>query len=240
MKIILFDIWSDYGYFGKYYTTSSPLTFSFPPLPTIKGMIGAISGLDKNVYIDELNKLNFKASVKIINPIKKIRMGINLINTKDNFWIPVKKKSHEPRTQVNFEFLKNPYYRLYISCDEPFFTQLNNSIKNHNSYYTLSMGLSELIANFKYVGLFEAKEINSKLEVDIDSPINISHIDTTNRWLKIENDKSYIKEMLPTIMNSKREIEKYDFYLYEPKGQAIKCLAQKYWEVENGDNIIFF
>ncbi|MDI3478645.1 MAG: CRISPR-associated protein Cas5h, partial [Thermoanaerobacterium sp.] len=33
MKSLIFDIYGDFGHFKKYYTTSSPLTFSFPPPP---------------------------------------------------------------------------------------------------------------------------------------------------------------------------------------------------------------
>ncbi|MFB3896899.1 MAG: CRISPR-associated protein Cas5, partial [bacterium] len=31
MKILVFDIWGDLGHFRKFYTTTSPLSFSFPP-----------------------------------------------------------------------------------------------------------------------------------------------------------------------------------------------------------------
>ena len=47
MKTLVFDIWADIGHFRKYYTTSSPLTFSFPSPPTIAGMLGAIIGSSK-------------------------------------------------------------------------------------------------------------------------------------------------------------------------------------------------
>jgi len=53
MKVLVFDIWGDYGHFRKFYTTTSPLTFSFPPPPTIAGILGAIYGTDKktNEYL---------------------------------------------------------------------------------------------------------------------------------------------------------------------------------------------
>ena len=44
MKCLVFDIKGDYGHFKKYYTTSSPLTFSIPPRTTVSGMIGALIG----------------------------------------------------------------------------------------------------------------------------------------------------------------------------------------------------
>ena len=50
MKCLVFDIKGDYGHFKKYYTTSSPLTFSIPRT-TVSGMIGALIGLDKEEYL---------------------------------------------------------------------------------------------------------------------------------------------------------------------------------------------
>jgi CRISPR-associated protein Cas5h len=33
-----------------------------------------------------------------------MRMGLNYINTKGDFWIPIKKGKHEPRTQIRIDF----------------------------------------------------------------------------------------------------------------------------------------
>jgi len=116
MKILAFDIWGDFAHFRKYYTTSSPLTFSFPPPPTISGILGAIYGCDKftNEYLKLFGTDSCKISLKILSTIKKTRIGLNLINTKDGFWVPIKKKNHEPRTQIPVEFVKNPKYRIFF------------------------------------------------------------------------------------------------------------------------------
>jgi len=52
MKVLVFDLFGDFAHFRKYYTTTSPLTFSFPPPPTIAGILGAIYGASKEEYLD--------------------------------------------------------------------------------------------------------------------------------------------------------------------------------------------
>jgi len=105
MKVLVFDIYGDYGHFRKFYTTTSPLTFSFPPPPTIAGILGAIYGADKSEYLKIFGYDFCKTALKIVNPIKKVRMGINLINTKDNKYFQLlKKANHEPRTQIRQNF----------------------------------------------------------------------------------------------------------------------------------------
>ena len=98
MKCLVFDIKGDYGHFKKYYTTSSPLTFSIPPRTTVSGMIGALIGLDKEEYLKYFSKEDAKIAIQINSPINKTRISYNLINTKTaKMYSKIK-----DRTQVTF------------------------------------------------------------------------------------------------------------------------------------------
>ena len=44
-------------------------------------------------------------------------MGLNHINTKETIGL-IKKGSHEARTQIRTEFVKNPAYRIYVSHED--------------------------------------------------------------------------------------------------------------------------
>ncbi|MDD4749617.1 MAG: CRISPR-associated protein Cas5, partial [Methanosarcinaceae archaeon] len=74
MKVLVFDVWGEFGHFRKHYTTTSPLTFSIPPRTAISGMIGAIIGLDKAEYLKYFSKNEAKIAVKIESPVKKTRI----------------------------------------------------------------------------------------------------------------------------------------------------------------------
>ena len=239
MKVLLFDIWGDYGHFRKFYTTSSPLTFSFPPPSTIEGILGAISGVDKQQYLDVFSPAKCKIAIKITAPVKNVRMGINLINTKGNYWIPYGNKHHEPRTQIRTEFVKDPYYRIYFSYkDDNVLERLNGFIKEHKSVYTVSLGLSELLADFKYIGLCNAECISDGKKVNLSSTVGFSNLIADG--LEIETGKKYFKEKMPIVMNPERTIEKYDDVIFEPEGKTIKAKVNAYYRLENGENITFF
>jgi CRISPR-associated protein Cas5h len=45
MKVLVFDITSDYAHFRKPYTTTSALTYSVPPRTAIVGLVGNIIGV---------------------------------------------------------------------------------------------------------------------------------------------------------------------------------------------------
>ncbi|MDQ7055758.1 MAG: CRISPR-associated protein Cas5 [Persephonella sp.] len=84
IKILSFDIWGEFGHFKKFYTTSSPLTFSVPPPTAVFGMLGAVLGFGKDEYLNYINADTTKIGIQILKPIKKIRMSINLIDTKNS------------------------------------------------------------------------------------------------------------------------------------------------------------
>lgn len=239
MKVLVFDIWGDYGHFRKFYTTTSPLTFSFPPPPTIAGMLGAIYGSGKNEYLKIFLHEKCKIALKIVNPVKKVRMGINLINTKGGYWTLYSNKYHEPRTQIRTEFLKDPYFRIYYAHeDEKIFQVIKDRLKEHKSTYTVSLGLSELLADFKYIDEYDSEAKSDNELVELQTPVMETKL--IKDRLEIEAGKKYFKEKMPIKMNQERIIEKYDNVIFEPDGKTIKAKVKDYYRLKNGENITFF
>jgi len=239
MKILVFDVYGDYAHFRKYYTTTSPLTFSFPPPPTIAGILGAIYGVPKNENLKIFGYDNCEVALQILNSVKKVRMGINLINTKDNkYFLLLKAKNHEPRTQIRTEFVKSPKYRIYVRHkDEKVLNGLAEFIKMHKSFYTVSLGLSELLANFNFVGLYNYTEIKN-FEGYINTVIPFSKL--VGNGIIIEPDKKYFKEKIPVKMNTDRVVEAYDDVVYEVDGKLIKANIELAYCLENGEHLAFF
>ncbi|MBE0068293.1 type I-B CRISPR-associated protein Cas5b [Thermoanaerobacterium thermosaccharolyticum] len=237
MKSLIFDIYGDFGHFKKYYTTSSPLTFSFPPPPTIKGMLGAIGGISKTEYLKTFRSDKCKIAVRILRPVKKIRMGLNLINTKDNFWIPFKKKNHEARTQVKMELLKDPMYRIYFSHeDDELFNDIVEKVRNHHNVYTLSLGLSEMIADYRFVDVKDAFETGD-VETEISSVLPYKYI--LDNKIVFEDGKKYFKEKIPFDMDEDRVVLDYSDVVYEANGKSIRSYVLKSWVIDD-EYVMFF
>jgi CRISPR-associated protein Cas5h len=236
MKVLIFDIWGDFAHFKKFYTTSSPLTFSFPPPPTVKGILGAIIGCDKNSYLDTFSSDKCNIAIQILNPIKKIRLGLNHINTKDNFWRPTKKGLHEARTQIPAEFIKDPAYRIYVTHkEEETFNALLKNIRSHKTFFTISLGLSELLADFSYVGDMEFEEFGEG-EVEISSIVPIPLI---LEGLKLKEGYRYFKERIPVDMDQNRVVKRYEDVLYESQGKKVYTKIKNIWRGEDGTCITF-
>ncbi|MEM3986956.1 MAG: type I-B CRISPR-associated protein Cas5b [Candidatus Methanomethylicia archaeon] len=237
MKVLVFDLFGDLGHFRKFYTTSSPLTFPFPPPPTIRGIIGAIMGFGKEEYLDKTKDIY--VGVKIVNPIKKLRTGLNLIFTKgssgefDPTLDPSRKGDANKtlRTQVIVEFVKDPRYRIYISANDEFLEELTNMVRNHKTHFTVSLGLSELLADFDFVGIFNGAPSHSSDKADSVIPTKII------TELNIERVQRIGKERIPAVMDSDRTVKSYEDVIFSMEGGSIYGKFNNLIKLDNGEDI---
>jgi CRISPR-associated protein Cas5h len=236
-KVLIFDIWADYAHFKKYYTTTSPLSFSIPPKTTLYGIIGAILGLDKKDYLNYFQKGECRIGIRIKEPIKKTRINLNLINTKT-----AKMMSRiDNRTQIRTEFLKDAKYRIYFTHkNNDIYSKLKEYLQNHKSVYSISLGLSENLANFEFVGEYncekvvnnqEWEELVTVLRVD-DDYLTKGDIDFS------QTDREYFSDKVALEMKSDREVIDYGQVVFERNGKSIKARPKRYYRVEIGENIV--
>lgn len=224
MRFLIWDLWGDYAHFRKYYTTSSPLTFAFPPRPTLAGIVGALLGLQKDEYPGILSGSEATYAVRIMKPIKKTRLAVNYINTKE----AIDMSKIKTRSQVRLELVKNPCYRIYFShIDHGIYQRTLKMLSEEKTYYTLSLGLSELLAFYKFVGEEEGEKITSPSFVEINSVLPYSK----DLEIKFEAEKEYMKDTMPVVQNSERVVEKYSRVIFERQGKPINAKVESYWRV---------
>ena len=234
MKLLAFDIWGDYAYFRRGYTSTSTITFPFPSRTTISGLIAGILGLEKDSYHDIFNEENSKLGLRIINPIKKININLNYINTKEGFLLSDIKSN--PRVRVQTEFLKDVKYRIYVSLnDNNLMEELYSNLNEHKSIFTPCLGISECIADFSlvYEELFDLNSINED-NVDINSVVLKSTGD-----LLIEPRKKYGVVKSPGFMNSDRIVSKFLEYYYEENGNPIKLKNCDFYSIGDEKIVLF-
>lgn len=234
MKLIAFDIWGDYGYFRRGYTSTSTITYPFPSRTTIAGLISGILGLEKDSYHDIFNEANSKVGLRILNPIKKININLNYINTKESLLLSEIKKN--PRVQVQAEFLKDVKYRIYVSLkDNNLIEELYDNLSEHKSVFTPCFGISECIADFKlaYDDIFELNKSMGN-EISIDS---IILKDTGN--LIIEPKRKYGIIKSPGFMNSERIVSKFLEFYYEENGNSIKIDNCEFYSIGDEKIVLF-
>ncbi len=231
-KVLVFDVWSDYAHFRKFFTTTSPLTFSLPPRTALCGFMGAILGLSKETYLSKFPKKDAHFSVRLLNPVKKVRFSENLIDTDSINTMNVIKQ----HTRIKFEFLKDPRYRIYFSHTDPnLYSLALEMISDHKCVYTPCLGISEHIANFRYVGDFLLIKKENSDEVTLDSVLPKDQI----QKIQFEAGKEYMTETLPNEMAEDRTVNEYQQFMFERNCKPISAKVNHYYELGHNDRILF-
>ncbi len=183
-----------------------------------------------------MTKNKAEIAIRIINPIKKVRMTQNLIDTKGGYWRPVKRGNLTGRTQIRFEYLKDPKFRIYFRHSNPkIYDSLKINIENHKSVYTPYLGISELIANFVFISESTISEKpNDREFVDIHTAVPLDK----GIKLDLQEGKKYFKERIPIEMLCGRIVTEYKEVLYEIEGKTIRAKVKNAIKISNSDVII--
>ncbi len=231
VRAVAFKVWGEFAHFRRFYTTSSPLTFSFPPPPTIRGILGAILGYGKNEYIEKTNSL--AVGIAINSPVRKLRLGLNLIHTKGSRGFAPTLLKKNPRTQVPFEFLRDASYTVFVSGKDGVLEKLSALLREHRTHYTVSLGLSECLANFAFEGLYSLEKCKKAGEVYTVVPVeNLLRID-------FSTPQKLMKEKIPTALNKKREPVEFKEVLLNPDGGSLKGEFKDVWRIRESENFIY-
>jgi CRISPR-associated protein Cas5h len=246
-KVLVFDVWGDYAHFRRFYTTTSPLSFPIPPRTALCGLIGAIIGLEKedNDYLNYFSTESVHIALKLLNPIKKAVIAENLIDTKTARGPGMNLITN--RTQIRFEFLKDQKYRIYFCCpdgEDDLYQKLKYNLTNHKTKYTPCLGLSENIANFKFIGEFSINFFPPNNNYVFISTILPLQKISKKEGIMFEREGEYFSINMPVELNTQRVVVKYRDIIFDRTGRPIKTkLIEPYGNINypNGgsENIAF-
>jgi CRISPR-associated protein Cas5h len=201
------------------------------------GIVGAILGLDKKEYLDHFQTGKSKIGIAIRNPIKKTRINLNLINTKS-----AKLMSRiDNRTQIKTEYLKDVKYRIYFHHqDDKIYNKLKNYLKKHKSVYSISLGLSENLANFKFINEFETVKINNNEEwIDLPTVLRVDEDYLSKGDIDFsQSDREYYSDKVALEMKPGREVTDYGKIVFEGQGKNITAKPKEYYKLGNGQKVV--
>jgi len=224
MRIIAFRIWGDYAHFRRFYTTSSPLTFSLSPPSAVRGLIGAILGLSREEYPETLSHEVSRIGVRLLRPVRKIRLALNYIDTKDGAWIrkPSRGRLH---TQVRVEFIKNPDYEIYFHHDDSkLMDKLTEVLRDCRSVFTPYLGITECLANFKFLWDLDIQPISGK--ADILSAFRKNEL----LALHLKEGTGILIERMPVDVSSDRVLRESDDIVFNPYAGSIPAEHRESWQ----------
>ena len=235
MKCVCFKLTGDYGHYRPYYTTSSPTTYSLMPPTSIYGLVGAMLGLDKidNHYYKELESANIRVGIGLLTPVKKTTMSTNLVNTKNNYWVPTNKNSSGPRTPTRFEYVVRQEYLVFITMEnELLLDELAERLEKHCFAYGISLGLSNLIADAELICYNILQKVDKIDYIEMDSAVPTDKIET-EKGIKVLPDIKYCKERYVKRFGENRIPLDYVDVLFSTNARKISVKCNEVYKLNN-------
>lgn len=247
--LLILDVSSEYGHFRKFNTTSSPLTYSIPTRPAISGLLGAILGVEREMSAGKFkegtlpvsvlfDKENVEIGVQLINPVKKTNIAFNLLDTEKSAssFFNIKQ-----RTQIEYELLKNPCFRLFIKMkDKTLFKELEERVRSNRTHFTPYLGLSQFTASISFRAVVRANQLVSFHFQDVITAINLSKADPIEPLnLNSGINFKYTSDTMPVHMLPDRTIIEYAEVVIETTGQVIGVKSEHIWATEEYGNVMF-
>lgn len=221
MKALIFRARGEFARFRCAYTTTSALTYSLMHPIAIKGLIGAIMGIDyKDLY--EYTK-DMKIGIEVLNPVRKDMQSFNLIaQIKNN-------GSHNFQTRV--EFLRNVDYRIFIIDDLDKLEDIKKTLISREYVFTPYLGASEHIAKLTYEDLADTKELTGN-NIMADSVFPAENL------VMNSNDIQLFLDRIPVKNAATREYIEYKKVAFS-SGNKLETNSKDIKDV-GGYNVYFF
>lgn len=157
--VLVFDVKGEQAMFRKPYTTTSMVSFPFPPPTAICGLIGAVLGFDHGSsqgalradYWSHFTGTSIALGLK--SPVKWFSTAVNLIKFK------TPNGDMREHIQVKHQFLKQPSYRIYLRGGE-FYQRLKLLLERGEFIFTPFLGVAYALAEITYIGEYEEQPVD--------------------------------------------------------------------------------
>ncbi|RLG19083.1 type I-B CRISPR-associated protein Cas5 [Nanoarchaeota archaeon] len=229
IRMTVFDVAGYFAHFRKYFSTTSSLSYVFPPRTAIAGMIAGILGYDRDSYYDLFSSDVCKIALKIMNPARRITHTLNYLMTDKPLTIKKLRGMSSP-AQIHVEILvpdggpaSRICYRLFFAHeDESLQEELAMRIRCKKFCYPPSLGTANFIADLNYVDTVDADLFKPDREIDIQTIVPASVV---KQIFPMEDRRIFLEELVPADFTADRLLRRKETYIYEGTGKTIRLLV---------------
>lgn len=216
MKGVVFDVRADLAFFRRPDTTNSQLTYPFMTPTAIKGMVGAILGIEDFVTDD-------RVGLSLLAPVRVVAQQLSMLG-KDS-------SSSTFNRPTSIELVVSPSYRIYYAGTE-YVDQLAEFLQQGKSVYPTYLGSAFALTKPRLVS------IENHVEKYVpQGPIVSSAVVPTRFIDRIVPEPGKYYSRAGGFMHrylGKRTFERSVDYLYERTGRPIRFIPKTNIAEEDG------
>ena len=227
--VLVFDVWSDIAMFRKPYTTTSQVSFAFPPPTAIAGLVSAVVGIDHGSSQEAQNAHfwnmvgNSRIAIGLLNPVRWFSTTINLLRFKSP------NGDMNEHIQSKHQMLKGPCYRVYFQ-DGELYRLLKHRLERKEFVFTPCLGTAYALAEIRFVSEYQEKKVDA-------GPTWVDTIVPVYDGVQIDVIKSrgLHRERVPFAMNGQRELKQTVTVIYPEIESYVNAeQSHRIWLKERG------
>jgi CRISPR-associated protein Cas5h len=206
MKVIIFDVKGKVAHFRRPDTTSTQLTYPFITPTAVKGLVGAILGIEDFITND-------KIGIQVLNPVRAVAQQMSMLG---------KDSGSTFNRPTTIELLVNPAYRIYYMGEE-YGEQLASFLQKQHAVYPTYLGSAYALT--KPI-LYDIRE-NVRNIGNINQPIQTKTVIPTRiiRSLQFQQDRQYSRAGgFLRFYKGDRTFEQSIDFIYEQEGKSISFI----------------
>ena len=217
---LVFDVSAEVAMFRKAYTTTSQVSFPFPPPTAVAGLLAAIVGLDHNAARGSKNAAFWPAlqgtrvAIGIRNPLRWFSTTVNLLKSKSS------NGSFTEHIQSKHQLVKNPCYRIYVSGGG-LYEDLKRRLEKGEFIFTPYLGTAYALADIRYLGEFDQQPVTGP-ETWTDTVVPLY----AGVQLNIAKCGGIHRELVPFRMDAQRELKATVTVIYPDEGAGASKTAE--------------
>ncbi|GIU82902.1 MAG: type I-B CRISPR-associated protein Cas5 [Acidobacteria bacterium] len=192
-KLQIFRLSGEFAHWRKWFTTTSALTFSFPPRTAIIGLVGAVLGIQRDDVPIKFPADQTRIAVSPLVAIEKSRLAENWRQTPPQISAGKFRyvKMHE-NFQSNMEVIRRPCYRIFFwHEDTRLLDELKRRLQQKRYVYTPYLGILGFLAKIEWEGEDTAHEsLKSEAEICTVLPLD----EESAKHARLKGTSSYVRE----------------------------------------------
>lgn len=227
MRLLAFDISGYMAHFRRVYTTTTSLSYSFPPRTTLAGMIAAILGMKKDSYYGLMSSGRARIAVSVLTPLRRLSFKLNYLFPKKGEGLEAsltKLMGMGMKTQVTTEMIVSEdlsplrYRVLFNHEDHRLMDDLSSKLDDGRTSYPVSLGTAYNLAYVEFIG-----EISAEIEESDEEVMEMRTV-LPLRSVRIEprpNLRVVLEERVPAELGDGRKPLRVEDYIYEERGAPL-------------------
>jgi len=232
-RCLSFRLSGPWGHFRRVEGNTVKTTYRIIPRTTVAGLLAAVLGIERNNYYQLFGPEVSAIAVEPLTELRTVNLPVNNLTTSTEGLKGVNTRGKvsvyypDPtvdRQRTNYEVLVDPSYRVDVWLDnDKMYERLRTMLADGKSHYTPSLGLSEYLAEIKYLGEHEV------VPTDTDGPLAVESAVPNVDGVVPEPGVSYGTERSPGFMErtagkgefTGRRTTEYLTYTYSPEAKSI-------------------